>query len=40
MVFYEQILKVPNYAVFAPDSGTLELYRFNETGHYQIQQPD
>lgn len=25
--FYEQVLQVPNYAIFAPDRGELEVYR-------------
>ncbi|BAY16648.1 hypothetical protein NIES21_24780 [Anabaenopsis circularis NIES-21] len=36
--FYERILKVPNYAIFEPDSGNLEVYRLdNNTGRYTIQ---
>lgn len=38
-LFYEQVLKVPNYAIFEPDTGTLEVYRL-EDGKYQLQQPD
>jgi Uma2 family endonuclease len=35
--FYEQILRVPYYVLFEPDSGGLECYRLNETGHYAPQ---
>jgi hypothetical protein len=38
--FYEQILKVPHYAIFEPASGVLELYRLNEAGQYQLQTGD
>jgi hypothetical protein len=38
-LFYEQVLKVPNYAIFEPDTGTLEFYRLDD-GKYQLQQPD
>ncbi|MCV3216563.1 Uma2 family endonuclease [Plectonema radiosum NIES-515] len=38
-LFYEQVLKVPNYAIFEPDTGTLEVYRLDD-GEYQLQQPD
>ncbi len=38
--FYEQVLKVPNYAIFQPDSGALEVYRLDELGRYQIREPD
>jgi len=39
--FYERILKVPNYAIFEPDSGNLEVYRLdNNTDRYTIQTPD
>jgi Uma2 family endonuclease len=38
--FYEQVLQVPYYAIFEPDSGTLEVYRCNEASRYQIQTPD
>jgi len=34
--FYEQILQVPNYVLFDPQQGTLEVYRLEEGGHYQI----
>lgn len=36
--FYENVLKVPNYAIFEPDSGNMELYRLdNNTGRYIVQ---
>jgi Uma2 family endonuclease len=35
--FYEQILRVPYYAIFNPQSGELELYHLEETGRYTIQ---
>ncbi len=38
-LFYEQVLKVPNYAIFEPDTATLEVYRLDD-GEYQLQQPD
>jgi Uma2 family endonuclease len=38
--FYEQILKVPQYAIFDPESGLLEFYQLNDAGQYQLQQPD
>lgn len=38
--FYERILKVPNYAIFEPDLGTLEVYRLGDQRRYEIQAPD
>ncbi|NJP20779.1 MAG: Uma2 family endonuclease [Hydrococcus sp. CRU_1_1] len=38
--FYEQILQVPNYVIFDPDTGALEVYRLNDSGRYQLQQSD
>jgi hypothetical protein len=38
--FYEQILQVPNYAIFEPDSGSLEVYRLDDSRRYQIQEAD
>jgi Uma2 family endonuclease len=35
--FYEQILKVPYYAIFEPTNGILELYHLSEAGRYQLQ---
>ncbi|MBX9258590.1 Uma2 family endonuclease [Desmonostoc muscorum CCALA 125] len=38
--FYERILKVPNYIIFEPDSGSIEMYRLQNTEHYILQEPD
>ncbi|WP_414583303.1 Uma2 family endonuclease [Scytonema sp. PCC 10023] len=38
--YYEQVLKVPNYAVFEPETGVLEVYQLDNSGHYQLQTPD
>lgn len=38
--FYEQMLQVPNYAIFEPDAGSLEVYRLDEAGRYRLRQPD
>ena len=38
--YYEQVLQVPNYAIFEPDGGVLEVYRLDNSGHYRIQTPD
>ena len=38
--FYERILKVPNYLIFEPDSGSLEAYRLDDTGQYSLQTAD
>ncbi|MGB0561813.1 MAG: Uma2 family endonuclease [Spirulinaceae cyanobacterium] len=38
--FYERILQVPNYGIFDPESGRLELYRFDQTQRYQLQSPN
>ncbi|MGH8002075.1 MAG: Uma2 family endonuclease [Brasilonema sp.] len=38
--FYERILKVPNYVILEPDSGSLEVYRLDDTGQYSLQAPD
>lgn len=32
--FYEQVLKVPYYGIFEPDSGDFELYRLGSSGTY------
>lgn len=37
MVFYEQILQVPHYAIFEPLEGILEVYRLDNLGRYQLQ---
>ena len=38
--FYEQVLQVPHYAIFEPDSGELEVYQLDNSGHYQLQSPE
>lgn len=38
--FYERILKVPNYIIFDPNSGSLEMYRLHNTEQYILQEPD
>jgi hypothetical protein len=38
--FYECILKVPNYIIFEPDSGSLEMYCLQITEQYILQEPD
>jgi len=38
--FYEQVLRVPNYAIFKPVRGELELYGLDTSGQYQLQEPD
>jgi Putative restriction endonuclease len=37
--FFEQVLKVPTYAIFEPNTGLLELYRLQE-GRYELEMPD
>jgi hypothetical protein len=37
--FYEQILKIPAYIIFEPESGLLEVYRL-QTDRYSLEQPD
>ncbi|AFY99234.1 Uma2 family endonuclease [Calothrix sp. PCC 6303] len=39
LFFYEQILRIPNYVIFAPDGGLLEFYQL-ENGRYELTQPD
>lgn len=34
--FYEQILQVPNYGIFEPAAGLLELYRFDDAKRYKL----
>lgn len=34
--FYERVLKVPNYAIFEPDSGELEVYQLDNSESYQL----
>lgn len=38
--FYEQVLEVPHYAIFEPDTGELEVYQLDDSGHYKLQNPD
>ena len=38
--YYEQVLKVLNYAIFEPDRGVLEVYQLDNSGQYQLQAPD
>jgi len=35
--FYEQILQVPNYIIFEPDSGALEVYKLDDLERYRLQ---
>lgn len=35
--FYEQILQVPNYGIFNPATGVLELYRLDDRQEYQLE---
>jgi Uma2 family endonuclease len=37
--FYEQLLQVPTYVIFEPDSGLLEVYRL-QAKRYELEQPD
>ncbi|HLO88961.1 MAG TPA: Uma2 family endonuclease [Nostocaceae cyanobacterium] len=37
--FYEQVLQVPNYLIFEPDSGALEVHHL-ESGKYNLLSPD
>ncbi|MBW4631913.1 MAG: Uma2 family endonuclease [Iphinoe sp. HA4291-MV1] len=38
--YYEQVLKVPNYAILEPETGVLEVYQLDNSGRYQLQTPD
>ncbi|MFB2833858.1 Uma2 family endonuclease [Floridanema evergladense] len=38
--FYEQVLRVPNYAIFHPANGVLEVYQLDDTGRYKLREPD
>jgi Uma2 family endonuclease len=38
--FYEQVLRVPIYAIFEPATGLLEVYQLDSSGKYQVQHPD
>jgi len=35
--FYEQILQIPNYGIFEPGAGTLELYSLGDVKRYTLQ---
>jgi hypothetical protein len=35
-LFYEQVLRVPNYVIFDPASGLLEVYRLDLAGQYRL----
>ncbi|MEM6404068.1 MAG: Uma2 family endonuclease [Cyanobacteria bacterium P01_D01_bin.116] len=37
--YYEQILQVPNYIIFEPENGSLEVHRLDESG-YDLRTPD
>lgn len=38
--YYERVLKVPNYVIFHPKTGTIEFYQLSEDGLYKPQLPD
>jgi Uma2 family endonuclease len=38
--FYEQVLRVPHYVIFEPDTGEIEVYQLDDSGRYQIRTPD
>jgi Uma2 family endonuclease len=38
--YYEQVLRVPNYAIFELKTGALEFYRLDESGRYHLETPD
>lgn len=38
--FYEQVLQVPQYGIFEPQTGLLEVYQLDKDGRYQLQQPN
>ena len=38
--FYERVLQVPNYVIFTPDTGELEVYQLDDSGRYQLRDPD
>ena len=38
--YYEQILQDPNYIIFEPESGTLEVHHLDESGKYDLHTPD
>ncbi|MFB8789351.1 MAG: Uma2 family endonuclease [Potamolinea sp.] len=38
--FYEQVLQVPQYAIFDLQTGMLEVYQLNNSGRYDLQPPN
>lgn len=38
--FYERVLQVPQYVIFEPQTGLLEVYQLDKEGRYQLQQPN
>ena len=38
--FYEQVLQVRHYAIFEPQEGVLEVYQLDNSGRYDLQQPN
>lgn len=38
--FYEQVLRVPYYAIFNPATGELEVYQLDESGRYALTDPN
>ena len=38
--FYEQVLQVPQYAIFDLQQGVLEVYQLNNSGRYDLQPPN
>mgnify|MGYP005839724633 CR=1 FL=1 len=37
--YYEKIVQVPNYGVFEPNNGNLEVYKLTESGNYELEKP-
>lgn len=37
--YYEKIVQVPNYGVFEPNSGNLEVYKLTESRNYELEKP-
>jgi Uma2 family endonuclease len=35
--YYEQILQMPNYGIFEPEAGTLEVYRLDDAKRYRLE---
>ena len=38
--YYEQILQVPNYIIFQPETGSMEVHRLDESGKYDLRSSD